>query len=76
MNRQVVVWVAALMSSSGLLVSAQTVPYSPGTLNLSASNTQGAQILPNSASTLLSFPVEGDTTGTNAFDVVSTDPGG
>jgi hypothetical protein len=55
-------------------VLGQGVPYSPATLQLTANNTQASQVPANSSSTLLTFTLEGDTTGQNSFDVVTTDP--
>ena len=53
----------------------QGVPYSSATLSLSSNNTQAVQIPANTPSTLLSFTVEGDSTGGNTFDVLTSDPG-
>jgi hypothetical protein len=67
--------IAAAAVSCSIAAFGQGVPYSSATLSLSANNTQAAQIPANTPSTLLSFTVEGDTTGGNSFDVLTSDPG-
>ena len=61
--------------SAPLAVFAQGVPNSPLVLNSTGYDTRGSGVPANSSSTVLSFTLEGDTTGLNAFDVATSDSG-
>jgi hypothetical protein len=49
----------------------------PGTtpIDLSSYDVRGSQVPAGTNTTLLTFTVEGDSAGNNAFDVVTSDPG-
>ena len=75
MNARRCLYPAIGLFCCGLFINGQTVLYSPATLQLSSTSMQSSVVPAHSSSTLLPFTVEGDTTGTNSFDAVTTDPG-
>jgi hypothetical protein len=63
-----------LLFCCAAIIRAQGVPRSPRTLQLAANDTRGAVVTAHSSSTLLTFTVEGDSTGSNVIDVATSDP--
>ena len=62
-------WCGAFAAAQG------PVPIASYTLEMPAYDVRGSGLPANSPSTLLTFTVEGDTEGKNAFDVLTSDPG-
>jgi hypothetical protein len=73
-NRRLASSLLVLFFCGAVMVTAQGVPYPPSTLQLTANDTRGSVVTAHSTSTLLTFTVEGDTTGGNFIDVATSDP--
>ena len=67
--------VTVVLFCCAMLGLAQTVPYPPAQLQLSGYDTRGSGVPAGTSNTLLTFTVEGDTTGNNSFEVATSDPG-
>jgi hypothetical protein len=56
-------------------VAAQTVPHLPSTVQMTGYDTRGSGVSAQTNSTMLSFSLEGDTTGDTSFEIATSDPG-
>jgi hypothetical protein len=75
MNTRRALCSVVVLFSLSINVGAQTVPNSPATVQMSGYDTRGSGVVAHTNSTMLSFTLEGDTTGNNSFEIVTSDPG-
>jgi hypothetical protein len=69
MNIRRVVFSLIVLLSLSVKMGAQTVPNSRGTVQMAGYDTRGSGVVAHTNSTMLSFTLEGDTTGTNSFEI-------